>query len=1277
MSNLFILDIKTDAEQHRAEFRLLDERDVLLAAQEISISDKQAFYWEGLFDTRGCIDRYAGNLRPGPGGAAYTEEQLLALLGLFLGREVLGETIIQLLHQGVHRRTLLIRLPDTRQDKLAAAFARVPWEIARPEENALPLLARNLAVRALGAGMQPPAREIALDPGKDEELRVLLVFAQTPDSPPLAQRLERQQLRTVFYQKILPQRRVTVDVLCHGVSRAMVSEQVRRARGYHILHWSGHGYHDSLELCRDDGGTEIISGAQLTDLLREAGGFIPSLVFLSACHSGSLIQAETWETYRKALLGEAEKPETRPDARAKTLQNSLDRKGYTGTALELLRAGVKQVIGMRYAVGDNYARRLARRFYEYLLAEGHPGDSALAMARRQLAEDPKHRDELSATDHATPLLLGGQKLVFRPAEKRSSQIKKIDPHPRQPLLLGDLRLPGHFTGREREMTLLNRTWLPHGSTPLALLQGLAGLGKTALAAEALWLWHTRFDVILAVQARPHALNAEFFYQEIDRRLALASKEYRETSNEDEYRKIFLAEDFFGQGNGRYEVMRNNLMQAMHDERILLVIDNFETCLFENRQCMDPEWTELLRAFAEELRDSASRVIVTSRHCPAVLEAECLWLRLGPLPLDEARLFLWAHPKLRTLWNAGERDLALQVLEISRGHPLIMQRFGDLADHPLLLKEALESLRQDGYARLPDLVAGPGSEAEQEAEREYLQQVSVGAADWLLQRLSVDARRLLQVLSLALEPAADWLLKTVFFNLTQRRRDAEEEDFSAFAPLHELIRTGLVQEAWQDEIFYNCHELVRERCAVWMEKNPGEQLADKTVLRAYGEAYKAIFYRLQQSGRREEATEAGRRGLTYLLRAGALDALGGFASAVVISTRDPRTLQALTAELSGAAAQAPPGEDHWRLHTVLADALRKANQPMQALPFYEQAAAEAEAARHWPHTAWICQNWANALGDAGQTVRARDTYLRAAEAHRRAGSAEVHIIGSELEAYRIDIMQDKAQQALLAVRERLDKLRAWHQQRQQGQNPDAAPNGELLERALVSALDIAKDACLSLENWQGCLEALTEIEAIMKARGEGEHEQARMRYNRYGPLLRLGRAEEAQAVLEGCLRVYQKAGDLTNQAKTLYALAHVWNERGNLSRAIELQRQALAVCERLDDPRERAISHSNLSIYLHQAGQTEEGARHRLAGMVYFVATGNQQGLGNALRNLAIDTKEATQADGNYPLPRLEALLDQPEFSVLRDFLERFGAGAGEVQQEIDGLTAQIRAGKNG
>ncbi|NTU63225.1 MAG: tetratricopeptide repeat protein [Chloroflexi bacterium] len=62
------------------------------------------------------------------------------------------------------------------------------------------------------------------------------------------------------------------------------------------------------------------------------------------------------------------------------------------------------------------------------------------------------------------------------------------------------------------------------------------------------------------------------------------------------------------------------------------------------------------------------------------------------------------------------------------------------------------------------------------------------------------------------------------------------------------------------------------------------------------------------------------------------------------------------------------------------------------------------------------------------------------------------------------------------------------------------------------------------------------------------------------------------MLEQCLPIFRDANDSTNESKVLTALADVWDERGDTAQAADLQRQALAVCNRLPNPSDRAISH---------------------------------------------------------------------------------------------------------
>ena len=172
-------------------------------------------------------------------------------------------------------------------------------------------------------------------------------------------------------------------------------------------------------------------------------------------------------------------------------------------------------------------------------------------------------------------------------------------------------------------------------------------------------------------------------------------------------------------------------------------------------------------------------------------------------------------------------------------------------------------------------------------------------------------------------------------------------------------------------------------------------------------YAALFEHFWRSGQEnamDAANEAGRRGLTYLARAQAFDKLGDFASKLVTGTSDPALLRGVIAELQAVAEQLPAGEDRWSLRVNLADALDNAGRSDDALPFYAQAAAEAEDAGHWADVGWICGNWASALGDVGELDAAKATYRRCVDALKRADDHKIKVIGMELEALRIHVKQ---------------------------------------------------------------------------------------------------------------------------------------------------------------------------------------------------------------------------------------------------------------------------------
>jgi len=118
---------------------------------------------QGLFDLRNYLRHY---VEEGKEAASVAE------IGVCIAEEVLGADIFRTLAASRSQRTLRIQLPGaTEEDNhLAAALARVPWEMARAAADQPTLGERNLLVRVVHDMAAPATQPLAL--GKDECLRV-------------------------------------------------------------------------------------------------------------------------------------------------------------------------------------------------------------------------------------------------------------------------------------------------------------------------------------------------------------------------------------------------------------------------------------------------------------------------------------------------------------------------------------------------------------------------------------------------------------------------------------------------------------------------------------------------------------------------------------------------------------------------------------------------------------------------------------------------------------------------------------------------------------------------------------------------------------------------------------------------------------------------------------------------------------------------------------------------------------------------------------------------
>jgi tetratricopeptide (TPR) repeat protein len=293
-------------------------------------------------------------------------------------------------------------------------------------------------------------------------------------------------------------------------------------------------------------------------------------------------------------------------------------------------------------------------------------------------------------------------------------------------------------------------------------------------------------------------------------------------------------------------------------------------------------------------------------------------------------------------------------------------------------------------------------------------------------------------------------------------------------------------------------------------------------------------------------------------------------------------------------------------------------------------------------------------------------MESAEANRKAGRPAVNVIGSELEALRIDIMEGKVAEALPQVESRLAQVAGWWRHRSGQPAPDA-PDAEDLARAYISALDIARQADYAGEDWESALRRLDAVLEVKRALERPAEDIGSTRVNRANVLVELpGRFGEARAELEDCLQAFQDNPSM--MSKVLGSLADLFDEQGDVPQAIIQERRALAVREQLPDPVDRAISHNNLANYLERQGAAPalaESTRHQLAALIYCLVAGLGQHLQTLLRNYAVRFHRARAAGTELAIPRVAELLANPAFHPLDLWLRQRQVNPVELQTAVD------------
>ncbi len=1150
-------------------------------------------------------------------------------VGTWAGRELLGQCL---------GRLLVDRAPVTVRVVLPAGAEQLafwPWELAHA--GGVPLARQQVSLvfdvagpSAGGPGKRPVAGA----------LRMLAVFSLPTEQSALGLRRERYAL-TRLVRRLAGRRTIELEVLQYGATRARLTEIVTRRDGWDVLHLSGHGAAGQFLLECPDGSPDPIDTETLVGLLVPARHRV-KLAVVSACQSAAATTAETLR-----LLG--------ADISAEQLEAHVQSETETATAgvsVGLARGLAGRlgcaVLAMRYPVVDDFAIELAGRFYEGLLSRDQTVDVALRLAL-PAAAGATASTAAPALSIATPTLVGTVAVGLRLSPPPGR------PHldPQQTPMAGFPHEPERFVGRAGAMARASAVLAPDGRRSVVLFHGMAGAGKTTCAVElayrhvagfaaaVFWPAPTGDDefasALTSLAARLEAQLADYGFTMLDK-IGTAEKLAR-----------FLP----------------RLAELCEQHRLLLVLDNLETLLTPTGTWRDPRWELLIDALAGH--GGETRLVLTSRIVPAGLDASrVLTVPVHALSRDETLLLARELPYLRALLRAdarperahltqdaaadraraeADRRLARRVLDVVQGHPKLLE----LAD-----AAATDRDRLVAHLAAAETAAGHGgaleaffTQGESQLDGAGFLRILTGWTASTLTILPAHSRLLMQLLcAVEDDDRRSFVLKDTWAALWRRLEQPGDPPPLAdtLAPLvtAALVHSEPVGPAENPPVAYRIHPGVAD--AVRTRTDPAIRTAVDHELAAY-------WAGVSQRARDREGGEAGqvvvRAGLAaapYLLRLQAFDPAGFLLQEGLRRDGSPATVQTTLPFLRRIADTTQMPSDL----ALLAHALKSVDVA-EAERLLDDALTQAAAQPDHRLASAIAGHLADLLRDSGRLAEALTVTDAEAVYTRAAGLGPWTQLFGRTRRLQIVVLQGRPEQVLADLQPLLDRMAILPDR----SGPDDAPETVIPWNARESTLDVGHGAAVALERWEQALTYNAAIHTSQTQRNAGPHARARTRFNDYGPLIRLGRLDEADRLLRDCQQAFTDHNDIPMLSMVFGARASLEDAQGRPSLAAELERTALRLKYLHPNPGNIAVSHNNLAGYLCSAGDNPAGCAHQLAAALLRQLTDmthnlsvNLQTLAGHLRRLDDQTPPPTTLD------ELAAIVDRVDGVHLADLVAR-------------------------
>jgi tetratricopeptide (TPR) repeat protein len=1116
-------------------WRLDSPEGTLIADHEVRL-DVTSWQFEALADLPGYLSWHVA-----PDRRAQDEDRILTELGDWIGTQVLGPIGSALLRQ--RPATVQVSMPAG-VGSATALPPFLPLELARVDGRPLGLSRISFVWQTARRGR--PRRDTG------GRLRALGLFSIPEAGQALNLRQEQHSLVWPMSRMTAAGKAANVRILRYGVTRELLHDVLADGGGWDIIHISGHGRPGELLLETSEGEPDRVTAAELADLLGLAGERV-KLVTIADCWSAAVTAAE-----QRKLLGLPQSEFTALDHAGRSSLGSKDRSSPGFLATELADRLGCAVLAMRYPVPDEFATEFFTGLYERLAWKGAPLADAVTLVVHELA-GRKRWPEASLLSMASPLLAGEAATALQLRAPNRGQADDYS--------VAQLKMAGfppqsqRFVGRTGVLARASAALAARSAIPGVLLHGMPGSGKTACALE-------------LAHGHEHAFDRLVWYKAPDEGMAINGALTDFALTLERHLDGFQMAHLLTSEDGLAGFLPR-LTELMDRRRLLLVIDNAESLLTDSGQWRDDRWAQVTDALTRHTGNG--RVILTSRRVPTGLPG----LRVeavDALSADEALLLARELPHLRALVygelpgidRETSRQLALGVLTIAQGHPKLLELANGQAAQPDQLARLVEAggqaWREQGG--LPEGFFTSGESIPPSSTAADYWHVLAAWTTSVADTLAPGERDLFWFLCCLEEPDRIRLVLDANWADLWRRlsRGGEPPDLDlALTTISERGLASVRGEITGDGALYPVHPEVAEAGRA----HAGRLFRD--AVDAEAAAFWAAVHR-QASGQAGD----GSVNTAVLVRAGL--------AAVPYLTRQQKWEQAAylledafnqDPSRANAAAVLPAIEQITRHEPRAAGVLARVlsvTDPAAAYARLRAYLTDAVAASDYRSASVAAGQLIDLCRDGGRLAEALELAGQKADYTRRAGLGPWTQLADEVWRLQLLIMMGHAGQAFDDVTRLRDHMAALPTT----PGPDEAISPWDVREALLGA---GRSAAMALGHDDDALALSAALVASMRDRHAPTTIIARAQFNTYGPLLRLGRSEEALRVLLDCRQAFEDAHDIPALGNTLSALASAEDARGHGDAAVRLQRDALRYNYLAGDVTSVAASYHNLGNYL--------------------------------------------------------------------------------------------------